>query len=212
MMTDAECARACLGSYSGLYPFDHIIYSASLGNVWVGVRQLQDVTLVAFRGSSCPLDWLRDFRAVMTRDPELGDIEEGFGEGLDSVYKAIDPATTAKPVLVTGHSLGAGRGLLFAGRMVAAGIAPAAVVVFGSPRPGAEKLRYILSGTQVRSYHNFGDPVGDVPFPLPELPYVHASDRIEICVRPPGGYGNPLAPHAMTLYAQAQELSSGITC
>src|ERR1700722_10656049 len=147
MITDLDACNYCAACYSSPAQFDAIYSGVASDDVWCGVKALEDCSVVAFRGSVCFLDWQRDLDSVMIPDSELGGVERGFLSGVREVYQKIIPTLSLlKPLVITGHSLGAARALIFAGLLTAAGTKPVRVVTFGSPRPGAEKLKFILSG------------------------------------------------------------------
>lgn len=80
----------------------------------------------------------------------------------------ITTAIGNKPSIVTGHSLVAlalGLGAL----LVLAGLPPAEIVTFGSPRFGMDKFVAALTAVPVRQYRRGNDPVPLVPFDMPPL-------------------------------------------
>ena len=100
---------------------------------------------LAFRGTEShdPVDWARDAQFV----PQLGElggrVHSGFRAALGEVWVAVEGAleATARPIVVTGHSLGAGLAVLSAARAVVAGMDVAAVYLYGCPRPGLSDFR-----------------------------------------------------------------------
>jgi pimeloyl-ACP methyl ester carboxylesterase len=177
MTADLDCAIYCYSTYWNTADFDHIL---NADNVWAGVKILPDKTVIAFRGSTTPQDWFRDFQAKMINDPELGGVEQGFFTGLQATLGAFEKvADLNKPVVITGHSLGAARALLFAAMLRLLNVHCSATV-FGSPRPGGLKLKYILSDVTIRSFRNNSDPVTMVPVPLPDFEYWHPIDFIQL--------------------------------
>ena len=178
MLSDLACAGLCYHTYFTPGAFDQIIDS---NGVYAGIKQYDDCTAIAFRGSTTITDWHRDFEAEMVDDPQLGKVEAGFLQGLREAL--IFTAFNKTPIVATGHSLGAARALLFAGDMSVSHLAiPLRVVTFGSPRPGAQKLKDILKNVPICSYKNGDDPVTDVPFNLPDFPYIHPRDLIPVKV------------------------------
>lgn len=209
MITDLDCANYCSACYSAPAQFDAIFSGESTENVWVGIKYLPDCCVIAFRGSVCFLDWQRDFSSIMISDPDIGGVEQGFMQGMREVFDVLKPILLSnKNIIVTGHSLGAARALIFAGLMNVYGLKPVKVVTFGSPRPGAERLKFILSGTTVISYRNRHDPVTNVPIDIPGMPYVHPSDLIQVDMPPrlPDIWGL-LADHHISLYTDAMRLA-----
>ena len=77
-----------------------------------------------------------------------------------------------------GHSLGAAHALIAAGMLLEdGGPRPFSVITCGSPAPGCETLRNVLSKgldySDQRAYRNAGDPVPLVPT---QPPYLHPTD------------------------------------
>jgi hypothetical protein len=206
MITDLDAVNFCAATYSSPAQFDTVYSGVSDDDVWCGVKTLSDCCVVAFRGSSDFLDWQRDLDSVMITDPDLGGVEQGFMQGMREVSNQLANIISAKPLCITGHSLGAARALIFAGLLEVAGAKPEKVVTFGSPKPGAEKLKFILSGVAINSYRNRHDPVTNCPIDLLGLPYVHPRDLIAVDAPPPQpdpwGF---LADHHISLYIQAMK-------
>lgn len=107
-----------------------------------------DVGLLAFRGTSNPGQWLRDFKAYPAAHP-WGRVHVGFRDGVAAVEPAVARfvalASTRRAVWVTGHSLGGALALLGAARLKAANISPF-VYTYGQPRVGLADFaeRYAL--------------------------------------------------------------------
>ncbi len=142
------------------------------------VQDMGDCTVVAFEGSHTPLDWHRDFEAVMVNDVDLGAVENGFLQGMRDVQDEIDLPPDS-PLIIIGHSLGAARAAIFAGLTFDQGMMVPGdrIVLFGCPRPGGENLKSILARIPITSYRNGKDPVCDVPFDIPLIePYCHVRD------------------------------------
>lgn len=180
MLFDLTCAGLCYKTYFEPGAFDQIIDS---NGVYAGIKQYADCTAIAFRGSTTITDWHRDFEAEMIDDPQLGQVEAGFLTGLREAFASPNGHFSTEKLIITGHSLGAARALLFSALIIAGkGNYIPKVVTFGSPRPGAQKLKDILANTPICSYKNGDDPVTDVPFNLPEFPYIHPRELIPVKV------------------------------
>lgn len=99
---------------------------------------------LAFRGTEAnnPRDWMVDAR-FHPSPGALGRVHSGFNEALDEIWAdvAADLAGDQRPLTITGHSLGGGLAILAAARLIDAGSSPAAVYVFGCPRPGLTDFR-----------------------------------------------------------------------
>ncbi len=99
---------------------------------------------LAFRGteSTSPIDWARDAQ-FKPRPSALGRVHSGFDAALDEVWTQVQAeiAGDARPLTITGHSLGGGLAFMAAARLADAGTLPAAVYVFGCPRTGLSDFR-----------------------------------------------------------------------
>jgi len=99
---------------------------------------------LAFRGteSNNARDWVADAK-FSPQSGALGQVHSGFNEALDEIWGdvATDLAGDARPLTITGHSLGGGLAILAAARLIDAGSSPVAVYVYGCPRPGLRGFR-----------------------------------------------------------------------
>ncbi len=99
---------------------------------------------LAFRGTESrnPRDWVVDSR-FKAGPGALGSVHSGFDQALSEIWPelAADLAADARPLTVTGHSLGGGLAIIAGARLIDSGSAPAAVYVFGCPRPGLIDFR-----------------------------------------------------------------------
>jgi hypothetical protein len=176
--------------------------------VCYGLRKLDGFDVVVFRGSITAQDWIRDLHAeiIPTR---IGHVHEGFFAGMEHVWSELRPLLT-QPVIVAGHSLGAGRAAILCGLMVKDGAAPIRRVVCGEPKPGLIDLAQLIKGIPAASYRNgdavHHDLVTDVPFSLPPLEYVHPTPIVVVCAEPSGSLFERLgafAYHHIELYVAA---------
>lgn len=203
MVTDLDLAHICYDLYFNAANIDNIV---DIDGVVAGVKHFPEASVICFRGSTSVLDWIRDFQAQMILDPDLGGVECGFIQGLrELIGKRPAGLFPSQKIYVTGHSLGAARALLFAAIETLKGLPIAGVTVFGSPRPGAARIKDILAPVPVSIYKNRRDPVCDVPLDIPLLdPYTHVRNIIPVDVAPPAN--DPwglLADHHMELYLNA---------
>lgn len=210
MLSDLDCVTACWNTYWRQEAFDKWFDGSTTDGVVCGVKASQDCTVIAFRGSTTAQDWARDFFAVPhspVEHPQLGTLHAGFALGMDKTYEALAPFLHDN-VVVTGHSLAAARAMIFAGLMQVSGITPKAVVVFGEPKPGYQKLSDVLAPVMTRSYKNCDDVVTHVPFTLLDLRYCHPKPLLQVDVPPsaddPWGV---LGAHHCENYLQAMRLA-----
>lgn len=206
MLSDLDLANLCLACYTAPEVFDSFI---DIDGVYVGVKHYDDCSAVSFRGSTTPLDWFRDFEGLMIQDPTIGAVEDGFMCGIKDVWDFLGAELDPKKKLyVTGHSLGGARALLFAGLDYVFTSAPTEIVVFGSPRPGGNKLKEVLASVAIRSYRNGLDPVCEVPMSIPFIePYVHPRDLISVSIPPSSDdeWGDLMGYHHIEKYIEAME-------
>lgn len=206
MLTDLDCANLCQALYDGIAVFDKV---ETLAGVSYSVKEYDDCLAIVFEGSHDMPDWLHDFQAIMIRPPSLNGIgvHQGFYNGLETVLSALIP--TLKPIIITGHSLGAGRAPIFAAMLLEKGAPVKKLVLFGAPNPGDMNLVKRLYTTEINSYWNYSDGfshdiVCDVPCEIyPLLPYTPVRQRIQITVRPdPADAWGFMGWHHMHYYQQ----------
>jgi Lipase (class 3) len=130
--------------------------------------------VVAFRGteSDRPEDLLVDLLTRATPWPQGGLVHEGFAEALTHVRPGLDKALTvagAGPMLVTGHSLGAGLATLVAASLRAR--APR-LITFGSPRVGDAEFAKLVDPATVARVVNCCDMVARVPPEAFDRPHI----------------------------------------
>jgi hypothetical protein len=157
--------------------FDRVF---TIGGIVVGIANVDGVTVIAFRGSECAMDFVRDAEALPIDAGPLGMVHAGAFRGLPEVLAMLRPFMRF-PVVVTGHSLGAMRAAQFAGLCVVHGVQVSGLYMFEPARPGfstlAELVRAhvpIIVGTR-----NGRDFVPDLPPPFP-LPYRHIVDLVDL--------------------------------
>jgi hypothetical protein len=136
------------------------------GDVHACWTRVPGATVVAFRGTvpDDMADWLRDIDAWPDFVPGLGYCHAGFADGVKAIWGGLSVGLRDEPrVVLTGHSLGGALAIIAAGMLAVSGSPPAALVTFGAPRAGLEKLADALRAVPVRQYRNGHDPVPEVP-------------------------------------------------
>jgi hypothetical protein len=213
MLTDQQIADYYSWLYTSLpvppNTWDHLL---AIDGAYTGIKTIDGVHYVMFRGSATFMDWMDDFShmAVPYDDFVLGPVHPGFRSGVMAVKTQIDwICGDQNPLVIVGHSLGAGHASLCAGYRLAAGKRVDAVVMFGEPRAGADKLAGILAKTTIRSYRN-GDANGhdlvtDVPYAIPPvLDYRHPVPLDSVSESPPANDAWSIFKyHHFFLYAKA---------
>ena len=170
-------------------------------NVHVGVVKVQDVHVVAFRGTQEAVDWLRNLDARPEWHDTLGFVHAGFSDGMDDVAAELN-CLLGDRVALTGHSLGGARARILAALRIAAGQPVDTLTVFGSPKPGFINVSRIIqkSGMGHISFRNRNDPVPLLPAILPL--WKHPESWISLDARPAVNDFDPLRDHSMDLYLQ----------
>lgn len=135
---------------------------------FIATRDDAPLTVLAFRGTQS--DKLEDILtdAMTTAQPwdpahpERGQVHEGFARGCAAVRETVRPVLKAHggPLLITGHSLGAGLATLAAADHLDR--APA-LITFGSPRVGDAAFAGPLSGLTVHRFVDCCDLVTRIP-------------------------------------------------
>jgi len=140
----------------------------------------EDGLAVAFRGSDDTHAWLADLNVVIDDIGGLGHIHQGFWESFKLVRKEL---LQKSPVVVTGHSLGAALAIIYAGVLCLVGKPPKAVFAWEPPHVGIDGTLahlFTTNGVRLFYYRNGLDLVVNVPLPLPEFWWQHASRLIPI--------------------------------
>jgi len=142
------------------------------------VAEGHGATIVAFAGTDplVPANWLTDFNVGIDLGINTGvtpgPVHRGFETALDAVWEQVAQVLAGRgerPVLMTGHSMGAALAVIAADRALAdetVNVRATAVYAFGMPRVGDEdfSVRYndTLGATTYRLVHG-DDIVATVP-------------------------------------------------
>ena len=124
----------------------------------------------SFRGTTFDgLDILKDLRACPWRPRALGGlwVHKGFWRGVEALAGETGMPTYWRRLVLTGHSKGGAEATVMAALLCLNHFPPAAVVTFGSPRPGMAGLGKHLrkNGVRLERY-----VLGDDIVPLPQPP------------------------------------------
>lgn len=213
MITDHRAAELCVALYGLPLPlsapvaFDVVDMGDDDGICWALAREA-DTDVIVLRGSMTGGDWLRDTMAAPYPDRDLGRVHHGFYLGLQNAWDDMKMVLRpGAPVAITGHSLGAARTAILAGKMINDGRVPAARIVFGEPKPGFAQLADFIKGVPCRSYRNGSgdnhDIVTDLPLTIPafHLNYVHPTPLTFLdCAPDPNDQSGMFVYHHMALY------------
>jgi len=127
-------------------------------------------TILAFRGTSDPRDWLTDADTRKLHFDGIGDVHAGFGYAWRSIEHAIYSAipSSTHSLFITGHSLG-GALATVAAAALSSELRIRRVVTFGSPRvlgpPTAHKFNWLFRDRALRVVHS-NDIVPRIPGPF----------------------------------------------
>jgi hypothetical protein len=210
-MTDLDSANLCAKIYAVDAATDKFWSNYWEVNEIVCAHAVIDgVSVIVFRGSITPEDWMRDLDAIPMWTSKLGFVHAGFYEGLETLYPLIE-AVVGNQVIITGHSLGAARACLTAGLFAhdaSANAIPCPVVTlctFGQPKPAFANLGRIIakSGMEHRSYRNLNDPIPLVPMEIfPFINYQNTEPWVALSAEPAANDLGPLRDHHIDLYVQ----------
>lgn len=195
MITDLMIADFIADLYNQPSQFDRII---NADKVCIGIKEFQDAIVIIGRGSYTLLDWIRDAMAIgVAEDPDIGTVPFGFNIGVSEAYAALEFPPN-KDIYYGGHSLGADHACQLAGKTVARGGKVKKLVLAGCATPGSQKLKYLLSGTDIVSYKNLTDPVTTLP---PAIIFQHVRNFTALSVTPNEGDALGIfAPHRFIYY------------
>lgn len=152
------------------------------------VVEFDDWILLAFRGTQIDrfwesiVDWSFDFRVALVPDGRGHWVHAGFHDAVNDVWvnveqhlRSLQGTRAARPLWITGHSLGAALATVAASRCAAQTdhLGLRATYTFGSPRVGDATFAADIPG-EVFRWQNNSDIVTSVPL---EGIYSHAGHR-----------------------------------
>lgn len=162
--TDADLAALAVDSYR-LAPVGEV-YDA--GEDRAVITRRPDCAILTIRGTANPAGWWSDFQiepSVPVDHPALGVCESGFLRGVEALYPAIGPRLGDLPLIVNGHSRGAGMVPIVAAFAALNGHVPEYCCCWEAPWAVGLTCGKYLGGLPVpgRCYVNGNDPVPEVP-------------------------------------------------
>jgi triacylglycerol lipase len=128
-------------------------------------------TVLVFRGTNAPDDWLVNLEALLTPWENGGSVHKGFKDALMLVWAELLPILNSSqgPLIFTGHSLGAAMATLAASLFT-----PSFLYTFGSPRVGNDLFVESLGTLPIYRVVNGRDGVCQLPLPMPCIGFKHA--------------------------------------
>jgi len=177
------CAQASKDTYLPLGEFNREAIGAisqqkiNSDTAHVTVSDLGNCTLVTWRGTKEPIDWLTDLNALYENIKGCS-IHKGIYDSVASVIEQVNAAVRdlGKPVVIDGHSLGGGQAMVNGYRST---WDIRAVYTFGQPRVGDPNFARLYDQTSkfpTFRVTNATDPVPWVPWLLGR--YRHAGKEI----------------------------------
>lgn len=198
-------AAACEASYNE-HTYQNKDYDAEALKI-----NIEGCQIIAFRGTEAStalinngwMDIITDMRILPWYSSNLKSwLHAGFLKSTRSIADTIvKDLTRAKPLYITGHSLGGAMACVFAAACKATyGFNVNGLVTFGSPRVGMDSFCKIIREIPGYRFVRDGDRVADVPF----WPYRH--DRGPFVLDSPGmidhfmpGYSEIVMPMHLTI-------------
>lgn len=127
------------------------------------IWQRSDHQLVAIRGTASIRNALTDLRVSQSKDGSGVCFHAGFLDAAREIQRAAAKSLDlAKPIHLTGHSLGGAIALILGWHLTREGYKVARIVTFGQPKPGSRGLDR-LAGLPIQRVTLDGDPVPLVP-------------------------------------------------
>lgn len=198
MITDLDLVNLCASLYDSSQDstWDKIW---KIDGAYAAVKHFPDASVVVWRGTKTAKEWLEDLTETPIEVAGLGHVHLGFWVGVSQIAHEIEDELRRanKPkIIVTGHSLGAARAVLFAAKLkVQDGFQNVEWVSFAMPRPGFRTLAEVAVGGHW--YRNGEDaPVTHVPYLLGL--YKHPGSMFQI--NEPGQGSGPFSEHHIELY------------
>lgn len=207
MISNAQCADLAAACYWQTNLFDQIIAHEDKNACWIGVKKYSDFMVAACRGSDNFTDWWHNFYrgALMESDPDLGPVHPGFLIGVRQALAVLAPQVD-RPLVIIGHSLGAGHAADLAALHILHHGPVAKYLTLGPPRPGGIRVKQILSAIpDATAWQNMDDLVAQVPLYLPPIElYVEPVPLSSLNEPPPpeNDWPGEIAPHHCQLYVQ----------
>jgi len=162
---DAQ-SRQIIESALRIVGFEHVEYfagSKEKGHAMAAVHVSGNEGLIAFRGTRPTKfkDIEIDLELLLAPWPEGGNVHEGFARQFEELREPLrewHERIGRRPLLLAGHSLGAGLATL-----CATVLKPSTLVTLGSSRVGDEQFVALLAGTEVHRFVNCCDVITRLP-------------------------------------------------
>ena len=111
------------------------------GETICGTAIVDGVFHICFQGTANLHGWIADFDVLPYRHPTFGNVHSGFYENLPAILKFLIPDIPAGfKIVVSGHSKGAGEGVLCAAELILAGFKEVSCILFACPNAGEKQF------------------------------------------------------------------------
>jgi len=168
--------------------YDQSTLACAETDTQVLIEEAPDYIAIAFRGTSSLRDFLTDADCARKTLPHTGDnkvkVHEGFFTAWESIFGLLKKRLdfTAKPLFITGHSLGGALALICGVELVQRNYNVHSVYTFGQPRVGNGAFADLAArrlGDRYQRVVYENDLVARIPH-LPSLFdwYCHAGDEV----------------------------------
>jgi hypothetical protein len=201
MLSDRQCCEFAAATYdgSGSQSWTHLFPGP---DVYVGLKKLDGIDLIACRGSFIDLDWVHDIEAVPVPQGARGFVHSGFYKGVPETYVQIKPLIS-QPVVIVGHSLGGAHAQYLGSSFLIDGIVPAKICCFGSPKAGYQEFADLMAPVaDYTLYKNGPDFITDAAPTLPGFPWTWARNQKSILEIPARNELSLFAFHHIDLYVK----------
>jgi len=159
-------------------PVEEPVYETffDVGETQVLVIDYFTYAIVVFRGTESLLDWKTNLGMNLTPYGTQGQVHSGFLDAIDCIKLPLIKHLRKlnKPVIITGHSLGAALGVIFTAICYNLGFKVSNLVTFGQPRVGDEIfISEVDKMTDYVRYVNKHDVIANSPPNYKYFGYVH---------------------------------------
>lgn len=135
------------------------------------IKNLDTEYVIAFRGTDDKEAMLLDLKTWQTSSETDGQVHYGFKKYVDDIEQNVlnwlesySVLEQKKPIVVTGHSLGAAAATIFITRLKAMGYENLSLYTYGSPRVGDRNWAKQFDDIEAYRFVNNNDIVCRVPF------------------------------------------------
>jgi hypothetical protein len=169
MLSDLDLARLELDTYAAR-PAGEVI---AVNEDRIVITRLPDVTVISVMGTNDAAGWISDFKikGVFSRTHrDIGVCESGFLDGAEALWTLLAPIVGTEPVVLQGHSRGAGMVPIIAAFAVDAAVNIERCICWEAPWCVGPVCRDLLLGAGVDGVQFWH---GDDPVPtMPAVPWL----------------------------------------